>query len=36
MLLERDKVELCGDLLRNTREGFETKLKQGEAIGYKK
>ena len=36
LLLEKDKVELCSDLLENTREGFETKLKQGEAVGYKK
>ena len=36
LLLEKDKVELCGDLLENTREGFETKLRQGEAVGYKK
>ena len=36
LLLEKNKVELCSDLLENTREGFETKLKQGEAVGYKK
>lgn len=36
LLLERDKVKLCSDLLQNTREGFETKLKQGEAIGFKR
>ena len=36
LLLEKDKVELCSDLLENTREGFETKLRQGEAVGYKK
>ena len=36
LLLEKDKVELCKDLIENTREGFETKLKQGEAVGYKK
>ena len=36
LLLEKDKVELCSDLLENTREGFETRLRQGEAVGYKK
>lgn len=33
LLLERDKVQLCSDLIKNTREGFETKIKQGEPVG---
>ena len=33
LLLEKDKVEVCKDLIENTREGFETMLKQGEVIG---
>ena len=33
LLLEKDKVEVCKDLIENTREGFETMLKQGEIIG---
>lgn len=33
LLLERDKVKLCDDLLKNTREGFETKLLQGSVLG---
>ena len=28
-----DKVKLCDDLLKNTREGFETKLLQGSVLG---
>ena len=32
LLVQKDKVELCEDLLTNTREGYETKVKQGEAI----
>lgn len=36
LLLERNKVKLCQDLLDNTREGFETKLRQGETIGFKR
>ena len=35
LLLEKDKVELCSDLLENTREGFETKLLQGMQIGIR-
>ena len=33
LLLEKDKVKLCDDLLKNTREGFETKLLQGSVLG---
>lgn len=33
LLLEKDKVELSEDLLKNTREGFETELLQGAIIG---
>lgn len=33
LLLEKDKVKLCDDLLKNTREGFETKLLQGSMLG---
>ena len=33
LLLEKDKVKLCDDLLKNTREGFETKLFQGSVLG---
>ncbi len=36
LLLEKDKVKVCDDLLKNTREGFETKLRQGEAVGFKR
>ena len=36
LLLEKDKINLCEDLLTNTREGFETKLKQGEVIASAK
>ena len=32
-LLEKYKVKLCDDLLKNTREGFETKLLQGSVLG---
>jgi phosphatidylserine decarboxylase len=33
LLLEKNKVDVCPDLLENTRKGFETKLLQGEAVG---
>ena len=33
LLLEKDKVALSQDLLKNTREGFETELLQGAIIG---
>ena len=33
LLLEKDKVKLCDDLLKNTREVFETKLLQGSVLG---
>lgn len=33
LLLEKDKVRVCSDLLKNTAEGYETKVKQGEMIG---
>lgn len=36
LLLEKDKVALCDDLLKNTREGFETELLQGAIIGESK
>ncbi|MBR1864148.1 MAG: phosphatidylserine decarboxylase [Ruminococcus sp.] len=32
LLTEKDKAVLDGDLLRNTREGFETKVRQGEHL----
>lgn len=35
LLIEKDKVELCEDLLENTRMGYETKLKQGDPLGKK-
>lgn len=33
LLLEKNKVKVCEDLIENTKKGFETKIKQGEAIG---
>ena len=36
LLLQKDKVKLCEDLLENTREGYETKVKQGEAVATAK
>ena len=33
LLLEKDKVNVCEGLLENTSKGFETKVKQGEALG---
>lgn len=36
LLLQKDKVDLCEDLLRNTEKGFETIVKMGEVIGYAK
>lgn len=33
LLLEKDKVNVCSDLIRNTKQGFETKVKQGEMLG---
>jgi phosphatidylserine decarboxylase len=32
LLLEKDKARVCQDLLKNTREGFETKVRQGEIL----
>lgn len=32
LLLEKDKAQVCQDLLENTKKGFETKVKQGEAV----
>lgn len=34
LLLEADKVSVCSDLIEATNRGFETKLRQGEIIGY--
>ena len=36
LLLEKDKAEVCADLLENTRRGCETKLKMGEIIALSK
>ncbi|MGN1133017.1 MAG: phosphatidylserine decarboxylase [Oscillospiraceae bacterium] len=36
LLVEKDKVEVCEDLLMNTQQGFETKVLQGEALGIAK
>ena len=36
LLLEKGKAEVCRDLLKNTREGFETKVLQGEVIARAK
>lgn len=33
LLLEKDKVKVCEDLFENTEKGYETKVKQGEALG---
>ena len=33
LLLEKDKINVCADLFENTRKGFETEVKQGEALG---
>ena len=33
LLLEKDKVKVCEDLIANTKQGFETKVKQGEILG---
>lgn len=32
LLLEKDKASVCEDLLKNTREGYETKVRQGEKL----
>lgn len=32
LLLEKGRAELAGDLLKNTREGYETKVLQGDAL----
>ncbi len=36
LLFEKDKAEVCEDLLKNTREGFETKLLQGDIVAKAK
>lgn len=33
LLLEKDKIKACEDLFTNTKQGFETKVKQGEILG---
>ncbi len=33
LLVEKDKVRVCNDFLENTREGFETVVKQGDVLG---
>lgn len=33
LLLQKDKVKVCEDLLENTRLGYETIIKQGEVLG---
>ncbi len=32
LLLEKDKAKACGDLIKNTLEGYETKVRQGEVL----
>ncbi len=32
LFVEKDKVEVCKDLIENTKHGFETKVLQGEAL----
>lgn len=32
LLLEKGKAKVCEDLLKNTREGYETKVRQGEIL----
>lgn len=36
ILAEKDKVEIAGDYLKNTEDGYETLIKQGETIAVKK
>lgn len=36
LAFEKDKIELDGDIVKNTKAGFETIVKQGERIGRKK
>ena len=33
LLTEKDKVDVCRDLINNTKQGFETKVMQGEILG---
>ncbi len=33
LLVEKDKVQICEDLIKNTKQGFETKVLQGEILG---
>lgn len=33
LLVEKDKVRVCNDFLENTREGYETVVKQGDVLG---
>ena len=32
LLLEKDKVKVCDDLINNTRQGYETLVKQGDTL----
>lgn len=36
LLLQKDKLDVCEDLLVNTKQGFETKVKLGEILGTAK
>lgn len=33
LLVEKDKVRICNDFFENTRQGFETIVKQGDVLG---
>lgn len=35
VLVQKDKIELSKDFLKNTNEGYETLIRQGESLGYK-
>lgn len=36
LLLEKDKAEIYGDLIKNTQEGCETIVRQGEPLAVRK
>ena len=36
LLTQKDKVKIDDDLIRNTKEGFETRLLQGARLGISK
>lgn len=33
LLVQKDKADICGDLILNTKQGYETKVVQGEILG---